>query len=259
MKNSKDAIEAGSFDTQWHKEDLINNTQSSLWQAMSYAAIAGDYSSFWKKSNQTQLLGYNKLTELLGDLQNKKILDYGCGTWEFTNILHQKWANIIGVDLSANMIQVAQQNDSGWDYRVVESEADLKDIQDVDAVLINYVFCTFDTKEKIQKTLHSLYKLVKSWWKIYIQNGNREEANWLDFISFWLEKKENLQEGDEIYAILKWVGWMNDLRVKDFFYSQKTYMELLMQAGFIDIRAYEMQELQTSLISPVYIIEGSRP
>ncbi len=52
---------------------------------------------------------------------------------------------------------------------------------------------------------------------------------------------------------------MNDLRVKDFFYSQKTYMELLMQAGFIDIRAYEMQELQTSLISPVYIIEGSRP
>ena len=241
-----------------NSSDTTHNIKHDLWEAMLYSPIAGNYSNFWRQSNATQMLGYAKLAVLLWDAQGKTILDYGCGTGEFTKIMNEKGAHVIGVDVSQGMIAIARDNDTQGDYRLIKAWDDLQEIPCVDDIMINYVFCTFDKEEKIQTALCLLSQLIKIWWKIYIQNGNRDDANWLDFLSFWLEKKENLKEWDEIYAILKWVASTGDLRVKDFFFSKMTYMQLLMKAGFTHIKIYEMKEEQTSDIAPVYIIEWTK-
>lgn len=45
--------------------------------------------------------------ELVQVVEGEHILDVGCGTGDLTNVLQQRGANVVGVDLSANMIEQA--------------------------------------------------------------------------------------------------------------------------------------------------------
>ena len=46
-----------------------------------------------------------KLKQILGNVKGKKVLDVGCGTGSLTFYLAQRGANVIGIDLSRNLIE----------------------------------------------------------------------------------------------------------------------------------------------------------
>lgn len=52
---------------------------------------------------------------LLGDVENKTVLDYGCGLGDNTVLLASRGANVVGVDISPELIELAgkrmQQHD----------------------------------------------------------------------------------------------------------------------------------------------------
>lgn len=58
--------------------------------------------SFFKKA-------YVKLNQLLGNIEGKKILDVGCGTGNLSYFLAYKGANVTGIDLSNNFIQLCKE------------------------------------------------------------------------------------------------------------------------------------------------------
>src|SRR4051794_36360701 len=46
---------------------------------------------------------------LLGDVTGKTVLDYGCGAGENSTVLSMRGANTIGVDLSPELISIAER------------------------------------------------------------------------------------------------------------------------------------------------------
>ena len=67
---------------------------------------------------------YNALTEMqallkmIGNVKNKKVSDWGCGSGIYIKILSKKGANIKGFDISKEMIKIAKKDNPNTDLRV---------------------------------------------------------------------------------------------------------------------------------------------
>lgn len=216
--------------------------------------VAQEYTSFWNDSNKTQSLWYAHILDRMWDISWKQILDYGCGTWEFTKIMSQSGWNVVWTDISSDMLNIAKTNDALSKYCSV---SDLWTIGGFDFVTSNYVFCVIENKEKIKNILSFLCDQLLPGGKLFIQNANRDEANWMDFASFSLVKKEWLKDGDEIFAVLKNVPWSKDLIVKDHFHSLSIYEEIFAELG-ICMAVRKLSEGDIS-IAPIYVIEATKP
>ena len=77
---------------------------------------------------------------LLGDVRGKKVLDLGCGDGENTVILARRGARVLGMDISEDLIRVAQQRlaangiTSGVDFMVTSAHNISLDDESVDVV-----------------------------------------------------------------------------------------------------------------------------
>ncbi len=99
------------------------------------------------------------LWDFAGDVTGLSVLDAGCGTGYLAKKLHERGADVIGVDLSERMIEVARTRVPGIDFRV-ESCSNLSSIQDrsIDMVVANYVL--MDTPD-LQKTMQAFHRVLK--------------------------------------------------------------------------------------------------
>lgn len=80
------------------------------------------------------------LWQFAGDARGLRVLDAGCGTGYLSRKLHERGANVVGVDFAEEMIDIARGKGTGIDYRV-DSCAELKTLKDgmFDMVISNYV------------------------------------------------------------------------------------------------------------------------
>ena len=79
-----------------------------------YNAIADNYNESEQDAITLWRLGYPLVAKLMGDVTGKLVLDFGCGTGTFSRFLQSKGANVTGVDVSGNMIEVAKRNSSSY-------------------------------------------------------------------------------------------------------------------------------------------------
>lgn len=116
-------------------EDM--NEVRSSWdsKANDWKKQVGDQGDWNRRLNSDPVL-----FEMLGRVRHRSILDDGCGTGYLSNKLDELGADVIGVDLSPEMIRIARQEYPELDFRV-EDCTKLSTVEDgeMDLVVSNYV------------------------------------------------------------------------------------------------------------------------
>ena len=99
------------------------------------------------------------LWRFAGDVRGRVVLDAGCGTGYLTQKLCDQGAQVIGVDFSEKMIEIARRDHPELDFRV-DSFSDLHTVADgsIDLLISNYVL--MDTPD-LSGTMRAAHRVLR--------------------------------------------------------------------------------------------------
>ncbi|HTX88123.1 MAG TPA: methyltransferase domain-containing protein [Bacteroidales bacterium] len=198
---------------------------------MNYNSIAPQYDAFERSAVTVWKLGYPAVCRFLGDPANRRILDYGCGSGIFTRYLRDLKAQVTGVDVSFEMIRVAQSVDgAGIDYRHIASgDLGFVPAATFDAAVVNFVLCTLPTHAEIRKILDAIRRILKPGGSLVVMNSNWDRSNGKEFISFRMDYSGELIPGKPVTATIK-----SDppMPMRDFYWPNAEYLKMIRDAGF---------------------------
>jgi release factor glutamine methyltransferase len=199
---------------------------------MEYDKIGHDFANYKDSALTEWELGYPEVIDALGTVEGSKILDFGCGSGDFTTELNSLGAVIHGVDISREMIDIAQQQHPDLQFTKIDSIDHFRELfsgQNFDAVVSNFVFCTLPTKATITQTFNAINGCLSAEGSFIFMNANWEASNGKKFASFELPFVENPRSGDSIKPLLG----KEKLEVQDYYWTESDYIECLATSGFV--------------------------
>lgn len=138
--------------------------------AHSYDAIAREYKESKQLPFRIHVEAYTLVT-LLGDVKGLSVLDLACGEGIYSRLLKRAGAaRVVGVDLSAGMIALAQQEEAreplGCEYFVgdagrLEESAEAQALGTFDLVLGSYLLNYADSAEALRRFAGTIYAHLK--------------------------------------------------------------------------------------------------
>lgn len=158
---------------------------------------------------ETQELRFKYLLEI-GDMSNKTILDFGCGTAHLATYLKSKDVNFdyIGVDIVPEFIELSKKKFPEFRFGRYEEFADVA----VDYVIISGVFNNLmeDNRKFYQETISKLFKLAS---KGMAFNMMSSYVDYFDEGLFY-------EQPERVFSFIKneitpLVTLRNDYRIKD--------------------------------------------
>ncbi|MFW9805872.1 MAG: methyltransferase domain-containing protein [Candidatus Thorarchaeota archaeon] len=106
--------------------------------------------------------------EILGDVKDKLVLDLACGQGYLSRILAKKGANIIGLDVSNEMLQIAMASEESDPLGIKYVHCNSADMSEVSDASIDWIVSTFgfhDIKE-IEDTIQECSRVLKKGGKL---------------------------------------------------------------------------------------------
>lgn len=141
-----------------------NNDERKTQASTSWGGVANWYDEHLEKSNDTyhEKVVYPNILRILGEPKNAKILDLACGQGQFSDILAKAGAQVIGVDIGKELIELAEKKNKhkfSLHYFVSSSE-DLFMVKDSsqDAVVC---ILALQNIEKLQETFNEANRVLK--------------------------------------------------------------------------------------------------
>ena len=126
-----------------------------------YDQIGDKYNEYADSATLKQAERYSVL-QMVGALDGKHVMDLACGLGFYTRLVkQQRAAQVIGVDISPEMIRLAQQQEQaqplGIDYQVRDA-ASLPNLGTFDLITAIYLFNYAVSKAQMLAMFHSAYK-----------------------------------------------------------------------------------------------------
>jgi ubiquinone/menaquinone biosynthesis C-methylase UbiE len=181
----------------------------------------------------TYYLAYRDLPQIIkAHVYGEKALDFGCGTGRSTRFLKSLGCEVIGVDISREMIQRARARDPQGDYRLVD-DGDFRSFNDQTFDLIFSIF-TFDnipTLEKKVALFHGFKRLLSPEGRIInlVSSPEIYRHEWVSFSTQDFPENHRAGLGEVVRIIMKDV---RDKRpVEDILWTEKGYQEVFLRAG----------------------------
>ncbi len=215
-----------------------------------------------RDATTTWLLGYPTALELLGDLNGKTILDYGCGNGPFTRFLARTYplARIIGVDTSETAIKNARKlltDTFRVEYHHVASYKDISQY-DFDCAVSTFVFCCIPNIDSLKGLCSAVYSQLPDGGSFVIMDPH-PLSHGKRFTSFQADSAEGKKSGDLLHVRI----FTNSIDVEfdDYYWSISDYKTVIEESGFTieeilspTAEQYEDEKLHSEREHPPYII-----
>ncbi len=195
-----------------------------------------------------QMFEYN-LQSKVGDVAGKAVLDLACGTGDFTRTYKQRGATrVVGVDVSAEMIKLAQQAEAekplGIEY-LVEDVQNLGRVGKFDTVVASFLLHYAQTEEQLLKMCRTAADNLVSNGRFVALNNNVHldtayfnDQEYQKYGAFPVALSEPIQEGTTI----KWTVVMGEQQFQfdSYHLNPETYDRVLRAAGFNHVEWYDL-------------------
>lgn len=219
-----------------HRTSMLEDTRVS--QPAEYDAIAEAYQNSKRLPFREYVERYT-LFDMLGDVRGKEVLDVACGEGFYTRLIKQAGAaEVTGVDISAAMIQLAEQEERRhplgcrylhWDVAQFEPS------RPVDVVVAMYLLSYASSREMLHRfcqvccdALRPGGRLVGIKDNIHSLLGGRVSPT-----KYGIERTFTapLTEGDAVpYTLTNEDG--QTFSFTNFFFKSETYQDAFRAAGF---------------------------
>lgn len=176
----------------------------------------------------TYFLAYRDLPEITKKhIDGSIALDFGCGTGRSTRFLKKQGFDVIGIDISTDMLSKARKFDPDGNYQLV-TDGNYTQFEDKSFDLIQSIF-TFDnipSKEKRINILSSLSTKLKDGGKILMLDSTPDIYinEWASFSTADFPENKFAKDGDIVKIIMTDV--VDNRPVEDIFWSHDHYEEL---------------------------------
>jgi len=182
------------------------------------------------------------LLALIGDLQNKSVIDLACGEGYYTRLLRHAGArSVLGVDLSACMIDLASKQERtsplGIEYRVGDVKA-LEPTASHDLAVAAYLLNYARDRQELAAMCRGVAGALTPGGRFITVNQNPDLdvaaiPNYRDYL-FEVERVGEVAEGVPI----RWTFHLDDgpLSIENYHLDREIHEEALRAAGFRQVR-----------------------
>jgi SAM-dependent methyltransferase len=206
--------------------DTFHNTYEDALRAAAYSGL---------KYPGTYYLAFRDLPQILkAHVCGERALDFGCGTGRSTRFLQNLGFNVIGVDISAEMLHLARKHDPKGNYLLVRPGKPIEvQAGSMDLVLAAFPFdniATAATKialfEELRHLLTPNGRLVNlvSSPEIYLNE-------WLSFSTQGFPENRMAASGDVVRVVMLDVP--DSRPVEDILWTHEDYLDVYQEAGLI--------------------------
>lgn len=178
----------------------------------------------------SRYLSYRDMPEIIAKyVRGSKTLDYGSGTGISTKLLLDQGLDVIGVDISKEMLAVAKENYPDTPFQLVEKGCLPLDNESFDFVFSSKVLFEIDSREGILEYLKEGHRVLKNDGVFIAITGSQDmyTKDWGIYNVDYPQNK-NLKSGDlgKIY--------LYDVQIEftDFYWTEADYLQEFAAAGF---------------------------
>lgn len=187
----------------------------------------------------TYYLAYRDLPEIISrHVTGNKAVDFGCGTGRSSRFLKRVGFNVTGIDISADMLEIARNLDTSGDYRLVTNgNYDHLGVKCFDIVQSIFTFDNIPGWDNRIKILTGLRNLLKTTGRMICLDSTSELYinECASFTTMDFPENRTANTGDIVRCIMLDV---EDKRpVEDIFWSVSDYEKLFNLSG-LEIEAF---------------------
>lgn len=170
----------------------------------------------------------------LGDVQDKKILDLGCGEGGYSRALAHRGAKVTSIDCAVDPINFAVKKANEEGLKIEHCIRNSNDLYDIQENTFDIVLCSMMLMdiEDLEGTLQEIYRVVKAKGKVFISINHPCFKN--KDIKWKLEDEEIKVIVDDYFNPTEWVGTIKGISTP-IIYRHRTlsdYIKLFNRSGF---------------------------
>jgi SAM-dependent methyltransferase len=209
----------------------MTNTKMNFENSWGNQTRAESYSKL--EFPNTYYLAYRDLPDIISKhVTGNHAIDFGCGTGRSSRFLKQLGFDVIGIDISKDMLEIARNLDLSGDYQLVlNGKYDHLGLNQFDLVQSIFTFDNIPGWTNRTNILKGLRDLIKPTGKMICLDSTPElyVNEWASFTTKNFPENWTAKTGDIVHDIMLDV---EDRRpVKDIFWSMEDYNKLFNLAG----------------------------
>jgi SAM-dependent methyltransferase len=178
------------------------------------------------------------LAGMLGDVDGLSVLDLACGEGYYTRLIRRRGAaRVVGVDISAAMIALAEEQEEreplGVEY-LCQDAGDLGPIGPFDVVTAAYLLNYAPSRERLRAMCRAIASNLRPGGRFVAINSNFGPGPLPDTSKYgWTPVEPTAEEGEAYH--LTFLG-PDGFTIENTCYSHASYERALREAGFSSVR-----------------------